>query len=72
MKIEKDIPIPRKVHCDSKWRDLVDKMNVWESVFIEAKNDAHSLCNSIKRYEPEHRGTMRREKQGYRVWKVKR
>ena len=72
MKIEKNIPIPKVAHHDSAWRLIVAEMEIGDSIYFEDKNDAHSLCNSIKRYEPACRGTMRREKKGYRVWKIKK
>lgn len=73
MKIEKNIPIPRKF-VRSKWKSLWKEMEEGDSIFIKSEDRTektphpHRACFS---QEPGFKPVYRRQPcGGFRVWKV--
>tara|TARA_R100001510_G_C7521862_1_gene117018 strand:+ start:329 stop:601 length:273 start_codon:yes stop_codon:yes gene_type:complete len=83
LKIEKNIPIPSS-HPKSKFLDIITKMKIGDSVFIESKesymyNDkkAASFMNALRNHHNKtNRGKFgviqRRVENGFRIWVVQR
>ena len=68
MKIEKNIPLPRKQAKKATWAALVDNMDVGDSVLVNNVTERASLTNAIKAqgYEV----TTRKEDDKFRVWRM--
>lgn len=68
MRIDKNIPVPRKQIKKAVWAALVDKMDVGDSVLVNNVSERQSLTNAIKAqgYEV----TTRREDDKFRVWRI--
>lgn len=66
MKIDKDVPIPSR--GKSELRKLLEKMEVGDSVLTDgrsyARNTAHRVLGTGCY-------TIRKEEQGYRIWRIK-
>ena len=83
IKIEKNIPIPSK-HPNRKFIDIISKMKIGDSVFIESKesymyNDkiVGSFINALRNYQNKiNRGKFgviqRKVENGFRIWVVQR
>jgi hypothetical protein len=67
MKIDKRIPIPRTKRYGSKWYEVIDSMEIGDSVLCDTKNDALSFGAAMKRKG--FRASQRLEGFKYRVWK---
>ena len=68
MKIDKNIPIPnRNRNRHGKWKDLVSKMDVGDSVLIKIK-DRSSINNAM--VAQGYKGTSRMEDGKVRVWRL--
>jgi len=68
MKIDKNIPIPRKQHKKATWAALVDQMDVGDSVLVNNVSERQSLTMAIKAqgYEV----TTRKVDDKFRVWRL--
>ena len=68
MKIDKNIPIPRKQVKKAIWAALVDQMDVGDSVLVNNVSERQSLTMAIKAqgYEV----TTRRVGDKFRVWRL--
>jgi hypothetical protein len=68
MKIDKDIPVPRKYHRTDIWNEVASNMDVGDSVLVEDIGKRASLSNALKRsgYEI----TTRSEDKQFRVWRL--
>ena len=72
--VDKGVEIP-VVHRSRKWLDLVNEMNVSDSIFFLDENDTDKMCfiqalNRTENYKAINRIEMSRQGQGYRVWKA--
>jgi len=68
MKIDKNIPIPRKQHKKATWAALVDQMDVGDSVLVNNIAERAALTNAIKAQGYE--ATTRKEDDKFRVWRL--
>lgn len=69
LEIEKRIFCPPRDRTRSgKWKTMFAQMKVGDSFLVSEIRQAISACNSAKRFG--YRTTMRRMKDGYRVWKL--
>ncbi len=68
MKIDKNIPVPRKYHRMDIWNEVAINMDVGDSVLVEDMSKRASLTNALKRsgYEV----TTRSEGKQFRVWRL--
>lgn len=68
MKIDKNIPVPRRQVKKATWAALVDKMDVGDSVLVSSVAERASLTNAIKAQGYE--ATTRKEDDKFRVWRL--
>ena len=68
MKIDKNIPIPRKQHKKATWAALVDQMDVGDSVLVNNVAERAALTIAIKMQGYE--ATTRKEDGKFRVWRL--
>jgi hypothetical protein len=68
MKIDKNIPVPRKQVKKAVWAALVDQMDVGDSVLVNSVAERASLTNAIKAQGYE--ATTRKEDDKFRVWRL--
>ena len=68
MKIEKNIPVPRKQHKTSTWATLVDQMDVGDSILVNNKSERASLTTAIKAQG--YQATTRQVNGKFRVWRL--
>lgn len=68
--IEKNVPITTRF----KWRDVVEKMSVGDSIVVASKRDAMRLAQTVWNNYSIYRITMRRldDKKSYRCWLIER
>ena len=68
MKIDKNIPVPRKYHKIDIWNEVSSNMDVGDSVLVDDKSKRAALTNALKRlgYEV----TTRSEGKQFRVWRL--
>jgi len=68
MRIDKNIPVPRRQVKKATWATLVDKMDVGDSVLVNSVAERSALTNAIKiqGYEV----TTRKEDDKFRVWRL--
>jgi hypothetical protein len=68
MRIDKNIPVPRKQIKKAIWATLVDNMDVGDSVLVNNSAERASLTNAIKAQGYE--ATTRKEDDKFRVWRL--
>lgn len=68
MKIDKNIPVPRRQVKKATWAALVDQMDVGDSVLVNSVAERASLTNAIKAQGYE--ATTRKEDDKFRVWRL--
>jgi len=68
MRIDKNIPVPRKQVKKAIWATLVDNMDVGDSVLVNNVSERQSLTMAIKAqgYEV----TTRKVDDKFRVWRL--
>jgi hypothetical protein len=67
MKIETAVPPPEREF--GFWAKLAEKMPMGASVAVESVEDARSLCRAIRNHGTG-KPTYKKQKKGYRVWKL--
>jgi hypothetical protein len=71
MKIDKNVPIPKRKAHWGKFSETAEAMQEGDSVFVGTFKDANTLSNSIGRKHPLGKGAVRAQRDGgYRVWRV--
>ena len=68
MRIDKNIPVPRKQVKKAIWATLVDNMDVGDSVLVSNVAERAALTNAIKAQGYE--ATTRKEDDKFRVWRL--
>ena len=68
MRIDKNIPVPRKQVKKAIWATLVDNMDVGDSVLVSNVAERAALTNAIKAQGYE--ATTRKEDDKFRVWRI--
>ena len=68
MRIDKNIPVPRKQVKKAIWATLVDNMDVGDSVLVSNVAERAALTNAIKAQGYE--ATTRQEDDKFRVWRL--
>ena len=68
-KIEKNIPITKQ-YRGGVWKDLIDKMEVGDSVLVENRIAANALVIVMKKYG--YRPVTRTDGKKIRVWKLEK
>jgi hypothetical protein len=73
-KVDEGVEIP-VVHRSRKWLDLVNEMNVADSIFFLDEDYMDKMCfiqalNRTENYKAVKRIEMSSQGQGYRVWKT--
>jgi len=68
MKVDKNIPIPRKQHKKATWAALVDQMDVGDSVLVDNKRERSAINNAM--VAKGYKGTQRIEGDKIRVWRI--
>jgi len=68
MRIDKNIPVPRKQVKKAIWATLVDNMDVGDSVLVNNIAERAALTNAIKAQGYE--ATTRKEDDKFRVWRL--
>ena len=68
MRIDKNIPVPRKQVKKAIWATLVDNMDVGDSVLVNNIAERAALTNAIKAQGYE--ATTRKEDDKFRVWSL--
>lgn len=67
MRIDKDVPPPEREF--GFWAKIAAKMPVGASCPVDNLVDARSLCRAI-RNQGDGKPTYKKQKKGYRVWKL--
>lgn len=68
MRIDKNVPIPRKYARINKWQETADKMRGGDSVFVKTASERAALINALKAQGK--KATSRQWESGFRVWAV--
>jgi len=68
MKIDKNIPVPRKYYRTDIWNEVASNMDVGDSVLVEDIGKRSSLSNALKRSG--YKITTRSEGKQFRVWRL--
>jgi len=69
LEIEKNIPIPPRGRQNwSKYKDVIERMGVDDSVVVSTMKEATTLAITIRRHLGLKPATRRLEDGGYRVW----
>ena len=69
LEIEKNIPIPPRGRKPwSKYKDLIERMGVDDSVVVSTMKEATTLAITIRRHLGLKPATRRLEDGGYRIW----
>jgi hypothetical protein len=66
-KIEKGIPMP-PVRKDGAFYEIAEQMKLGDSVWVENMSQAQAMGNALRRLE--YRTSLRKWKNGYRVWRT--
>lgn len=73
--VEKNIPIPAPMRKSTKWKQIVSKMQIGDSVLVETRNQAIALTLSAKflpanRFYNHMKFVTRKTDGGIRVWRT--
>jgi hypothetical protein len=68
MRIDKNIPIPRKYARNNKWQATADKMRAGDSVLVGSASERAAIINALKAQGKS--ATSRQWENGFRVWVV--
>ena len=68
MRIDKNVPIPRKYARINKWQKTADKMSAGDSVLVSSASERAAMINALKAQGK--KATSRQWENGFRVWVV--
>jgi hypothetical protein len=68
MKIEKNIPLPRKRDRFGKFKSVTREMDINDSVFFTDRNQANNFSAALRSLSMKPR--IRKVEGGHRVWRI--